>query len=902
MEPKDYSSMSIKDKIELLRETRLVHHEWYRSVYPDVLALNMASTEHYIRFGAAMGRNPSPNFNTNFYAAQNMGGDTRGENPLLHFVRQGRKAACREPDHSADAAAHLADLRHKLLTLGFTEPAIADLRRFAADAPLPHSRALALRQIALWHMDSRAPTGLRSALTETAAARALTDDVATLSELTAMEMMCHYLLGNEAKAKSIYEDAALRGEASSDAMLIRANLESDLATKLAIINIVLERHKISPIAALPESGTGPSLPVYDRLTSAIFLPKVFDNPLVTVLVACYNSADTIGTCLRSLLEQTWSNLQIIVIDDCSTDDTCRLVKEYQIRDQRIELITMDHNSGAYVARNKGLATARGKYVTLHDADDWSHPIKIEYQGRYMEENPDIIGSTTQQARSTVDLMFNRWSGAMHCLKINVSSFMFRRKEIVDTLGCWDTVRFSADSELINRTKKAYGRESVSFIKTGPLSFQRDSASSIVGDEILGMRGFYFGIRQEYNDAQNAYHDRHANLKYDQNLSARPFYVPRPMRPDRDRLTAKPHFDIIIASDFRMNGGSFNSCIEEIKASVAAGLRVGLIWMFRYDLAGNKIYTALPQVRELIDGVHVQSLSFGEAATCDVLIVRYPPVLQFVQRYVPIIEAARIHVIVNQPPMSDYGPDGISRYDIQECAHNLRRMFRKDATWYPIGPNIRNALQEHHADTLKEVRLSEEDWVNIINIPEWTRKNYRVDLQRPLRIGRHSRDTVLKWPETREKLVAAYPIAPDVEVHVLGGIKSLGKMLPEIPPNWIVHSFGSMEPQVFLAQLDVFIYFHHRDWVESFGRTIIEAMATGVPVILSRSYASVFGNAALYATPETAIDMARGLCADVTRYDAQVQLALDFVSSRHGFQVHIDRLAAVQADCAKHEAM
>lgn len=894
--------MSMKDKIELLRSTRMIHHKWYRAEYPDVFALNMAATEHYFRFGAAMNRNPNLKFNTAFYAAENMSNNADTDNPVLHFVRHGRKFVTREPDFTSDAKTYLADLRHKLLTLGFTEPAIADLRRFAEEAPLPHSRALAIRHIALWHMDGRTPEGLRSALTETAAARALTDDIVTLSELTAMEMMCHYLLGDDAKARSIYENAALRGEANSDAMLIRANLENDLSTRLAIINIVLERHDISPIAILPNSGFASPLPIYDRLTSAIPLPEVLDNPLVTVLIASYNAADTIGTCLRSLLEQTWKNLQIIVIDDCSTDTTCNVVEEYMRRDPRIELLRMERNNGAYVARNSGLSLARGKYVTLHDADDWSHPSKIEFQGRYMEEHLDVLGSTTQQARSTTDMMFNRWSGAMHCLKVNVSSFMFRREKILDSIGCWDTVRFAADSEFINRIKKMHGRKSVVSIKTGPLSFQRDSASSIVGDEVLGMRGFYFGVRKEYNDAQIAYHNCEENLKYDGNILKRPFYVPRPMRPDRAEIPIKPHFDIIIASEFRMGGGSLNSCIEEIKASVAAGLRVGLIWMFRYDLGGQKIYTALPQVRELIDGVHVKSLSFGELATCDLLIVRYPPVLQYVQRYVPTVDATKINVIINQPPVSDYGPNGVARYDIVECARNLRQMFGKDATWFPIGPNIRNALQMHHADDLKEITLSADDWVNLINLPEWTRKNYRVDLERPLRIGRHSRDNILKWPETREQLTAAYPVVSNVEVHVLGGIDSLYEMLPERPSNWTVHGFGSMKPRDFLASLDVFIYFHHKDWVESFGRTIIEAMATGVPVILSKSYAAVFGDAALYASPETAIEIARDLCADIERYDKQVERALTFVSSQYGFQVHSNRIAALHKEIGKHDIL
>lgn len=892
--------MSMKDKIARLRDTKMIHHNWYRESYPDVLDLKMASSEHYFRFGAEMGRNPNRNFFTDYYVSEHMGPESGSENPVLHFARQAKKVTTKERDHTRDATVQLADLRHKLLTLGFTEPAIDDLRRMAKEAPLPHSRSLALRQIALWYMDDRTPESLHAALTEIAAAYALTEDIVTLAELTAMEMMCHYLLRDEAQARAIYEKAALRGEANSDAMLIRANLEADVPTRLAIINTVLERHDITPIAVLPDKGEMAGLSIYDRLTSGVVLPKVKDGPLVTVLIAGYEAAGTIGTSLRSLLEQTWQNLQIIVIDDCSPDNTCEVVEDYIRRDPRVELVRMEQNGGAYVARNRGLELARGAYVTLHDADDWSHPHKIEFQVRYMEDHPEIMGSTTQQARSTADMIFNRWSGAMHCLKINVSSFMFRREEMRATLGCWDTVRFAADSELLGRMRAVYGKQSVAAIKTGPLSFQRDSASSIVGDEVLGMRGFYFGVRKEYYDAQVAYHGREEHLKYDGDIAKRPFHVPRPMRPDRASLPTKPHFDIIIASEFRMGGGSLNSCIEEIKASVAAGLRVGLVWMFRYDLEGRKTYTAMPQVRELIDGVNVQSLSFGEVATCDLLIVRYPPVLQHVQRYVPSIDAGTIHVIVNQPPVSDYSSEGVKRYDIATCAENLRLMFGKNATWFPIGPNIRNALLENHANEMSVISISSEDWVNVIDVPSWTRKNYRLDPQRPLRIGRHSRDNALKWPETRDKLSAAYPQSGDIEVHVLGGITSLQKMMPDQPPNWTVHEFGSMEPAEFLSHLDVFVYFHHKDWVESFGRTIFEAMATGVPVILPQSYASVFGDAALYATPETAIGIARDLCADVARYDAQVRYALDFVSSRYGYKMHRDRIAALQANIVPDE--
>lgn len=888
--------MSIKNDQAKLRATKMVHHEWYQETYPDVFALKMASTEHYLRYGAAMGRNPNAKFDTKYYLSQAEKAGPVLENPILHYVaRMNGPDRIEFPDFEKEMKAQLADLRHKLLTLGLTEPAIAELRDLSRTSPLPLGRALALRQIALWYMDGRTPEGLTAALVELAAARVETDHIETLSELTATEMMCHYLLGDVARARAVYEAAALRGEINSDAMLIRANLEQEVPVREAIINVVLERHDITPISFLPNHLHEPELSLYDRLTSAIQLPEVTEGPLVTVLIASYNADKTIKTALRSLREQTWRNLQIIVIDDCSPNPrSCAVVEECARLDPRIELVRMEKNGGAYIARNRGLDLARGKYVTLHDADDWSHPHKIEFQVKYMEDHPGIMGSTTQQARSTADMMFNRWSGAMHCLKINMSSLMFRREEMREKLGYWDTVRFGADSELLVRMKAVFGKSCIATLKTGPLSFQRDSDSSIVADDILGMRGFYFGVRKEYHDAQVAHHARAAHLKYDNNVKKRPFPVPRAMRPDRDNLPVKPHFDVIIASDFRMGGGSVKSCLEEIRASVAAGLRIGLIWMFRYDQGGRKIFTALPEVRSLIDGEQVKSVVFGEEASCDLLIIRYPPVLQHMQRYLPRIEAGEIKVIVNQPPVSDYGPDGVLRYRLADCARNLRQMFGKDASWHPIGPKIREALLTQHADELSEIHLSDEDWVNIIDVSSWSRGEYLPHPDRPIRIGRHSRDNAMKWPDNPETVAKVYPTSRRFEVHILGGINSIRHLVPVTPPNWTVHKFDALQARDFLAGLDVFVYFHNSNWVESFGRTIFEAMAVGVPVILPPDYRTVFGEAALYATPDQVQTMVMQLCSDPACYAAQVDKARAYVAVHYGYQMHSDRLEKVRA--------
>src|SRR5690606_29824407 len=121
----------------------------------------------------------------------------------------------------------------------------------------------------------------------------------------------------------------------------------------------------------------------------------------------YNSASTIKTSLDSLVKQTWVNIEIIVADDCSTDETVEIVKEYMKLEPRIKLVQNVENQGAYVARNNALKLATGEFITINDADDWSHPDKIRVQVEHLLRNENIVGNISQQARATNQLKFYR---------------------------------------------------------------------------------------------------------------------------------------------------------------------------------------------------------------------------------------------------------------------------------------------------------------------------------------------------------------------------------------------------------------------------------------------------------------------------------------------------------------
>ena len=93
-------------------------------------------------------------------------------------------------------------------------------------------------------------------------------------------------------------------------------------------------------------------------------------PLVTVLVAVYNSEAFLPQCLDSLCGQTLDAVQIVCVDDASTDGSLAILRDYADRDSRVEVIALNRNHGQAYARNRALERARGRYVCFLDSDDW----------------------------------------------------------------------------------------------------------------------------------------------------------------------------------------------------------------------------------------------------------------------------------------------------------------------------------------------------------------------------------------------------------------------------------------------------------------------------------------------------------------------------------------------------
>ncbi|MHB1454847.1 MAG: glycosyltransferase family 2 protein [Saccharofermentanales bacterium] len=108
--------------------------------------------------------------------------------------------------------------------------------------------------------------------------------------------------------------------------------------------------------------------------------------LVSIIMPAFNCAEYIGRTIDSVIGQSYHNWEIIIADDCSTDDTAAVVQAYRAADPRIRYIRMDRNSGAAMARNMAVELAQGRYLAFLDSDDVWFPDKLTRQIDFMKRN------------------------------------------------------------------------------------------------------------------------------------------------------------------------------------------------------------------------------------------------------------------------------------------------------------------------------------------------------------------------------------------------------------------------------------------------------------------------------------------------------------------------------------
>lgn len=210
---------------------------------------------------------------------------------------------------------------------------------------------------------------------------------------------------------------------------------------------------------------------------------------VSVIVATHNNEATIRASLVSLMNQSARNIEIIVVDDGSTDNSPSLIKELQNRDDRIRVVTNAVCIGTGASRNIGLAVATGDYVTFQDGDDISSATRIERQLREFFRDPmkKLVTCNYVRVNSRGERLEVNDRRVMKC----IISMMFPRQEVLDHVGYFREKNVSEDADYFERIKIFFGDKcEVSIFRTlYEAQFREDSSffSSCEDVRLLGRK-------------------------------------------------------------------------------------------------------------------------------------------------------------------------------------------------------------------------------------------------------------------------------------------------------------------------------------------------------------------------------------------------------------------------------
>lgn len=144
------------------------------------------------------------------------------------------------------------------------------------------------------------------------------------------------------------------------------------------------------------------------------------KPYVSIVVAAYNVEKYIARCLESLINQTLKNIEIIVVNDCATDETLKIIKEYAEMDERIVIVDKKYNEGLSMARNSGLDCASGKYIAFVDGDDFLERTTYEecYQKAEQRGYDEVVFGA----------LFDKKDGTIEKISMTPSKFSYSNKK------------------------------------------------------------------------------------------------------------------------------------------------------------------------------------------------------------------------------------------------------------------------------------------------------------------------------------------------------------------------------------------------------------------------------------------------------------------------------------------
>lgn len=347
-----------------------------------------------------------------------------------------------------------------------------------------------------------------------------------------------------------------------------------------------------------------------------------------------------------------------------------------------------------------------------------------------------------------------------------------------------------------------------------------------------------------------------------------------------------YFDVVFVADPRFPGGTSTALVAEMQAACAAGLSTALLPVKGSVL--RRCWPYHPEVAEHLDVAPTVLIEPQQQVTTNFAIIHHPLIFEQPPAGYLGVEARHVVLVLHHPPFDGLGN---AEYQLEPIIDYVRAAFGQVPYLAPVGPAVRAQLP---AAGVAGAPVLERDWHNLIDMARWPARPPEL-LHEPIHVGRHSRPHPPKWPDSREEALLAWPQRPGIHISMLGGGDFLSRLYKPLPSHWELRPFQSQDVRSYLSELDFFVYFHSAKWVEAFGRSILEALATGLVCILPSSFEPLFGPAAVYGGPADVVQIIEEFTGDPRRYAMQSRRARAYVEKHFGPASFPGRLTAIDPD-------
>ena len=321
----------------------------------------------------------------------------------------------------------------------------------------------------------------------------------------------------------------------------------------------------------------PAKDAFRLLDSQVPANSVSGDSLVSVIMTTFKPNEDAEHAINSILNQTYGNFELIIVDDGSGSEYHELLKRYQAKDERIRLVLLEKNMGTYGARNIGWLHANGRYLTGQDSDDWSHPRRLELQVRDLDSNPQRSGNWCQGIRVNEHLQLDIRDGNFPLRTGDRSvavSMMIRHSPTFLRLGFFDGVRKAADTEYVQRMKAVFGQDSFGEIAEVLYVIQARYDSLSRTDFAPDWK---HPNRQIYATVYSRWHRKISSGKesaYFMELeNVRKFPAPFAFTPAA-RSNAVRDFDLVFLGDWYSESTRQTWLLNQVRGAIASGKKVG----------------------------------------------------------------------------------------------------------------------------------------------------------------------------------------------------------------------------------------------------------------------------------------------------------------------------------------